>query len=344
MILLTSMGMLRDRGSARVFRAAADRAAAAGRHDLSARSRARTAAVARASGISTDSLPCAFVNRTRRAGRASTSRWPCNWRAISGVTAEFVPVDRTISTTASIRRSATSSCPGAAITADRSARMQFSPSYLDETRRVHRPRPSRRSAFQSGRASARWAACALGVPRAPTYVQKIRDELAGRRDRSASIDMDDIFAADPPGRRRRRDGRARLGVRCSTRHYPVAVPKPRPFRCRWRTSIAGRDSARDGDGQYVDRAEAEGRHGGRAVRATGFWDEDSASDMRAMVRPARRAALVTLTTGSRYFGTSTESTWICGARRAPVGSVVRNADSSPVWHPMCATGRLWWPW
>jgi len=82
----------------------------------------------------------------------------------------------------------------------------------------------------------------LGVPRAPYFMRKIRDELHDVD--IVPIDrMDDIFAAhDPPIDAA--IATAERGSAYTLLHpeYSVAVPKPRPFKVPLAYIIAGRDA------------------------------------------------------------------------------------------------------
>ena len=132
---------------------------------------------------------------------------------------------------------------------------------------VHRARSSARRRSRTGRPSGRWAGCASACRERRT--SSARFATSCRTSRSCrSIGMDEMFAPhDPP-----LDAfvaTAERGSAYTLLHpeYSVAVPKPRPVKVPLAYVIAGRDAADDRDGQHVDRAEAEGRHDRRAVRA-----------------------------------------------------------------------------
>ena len=107
-LILTSMGMLHDRGSARVFRSMAD-APPLPAVTTSVLDRVRDRGVLRV-GYFDDSLPYVFFN-VRGELVGFDAEMALQLARDLGVIAEFVPVNRTFSTRASIRRSATSSCP-----------------------------------------------------------------------------------------------------------------------------------------------------------------------------------------------------------------------------------------
>ena len=88
------------------------------------------------------------------------------------------------------------------MTADRSLRVQFSASYLDETVAFIVPDNRMASAFSEWSSVRAMGRLRLGVPRAPYFIQKIRDELADVE--IVPIDrMDDMFVPRSAGRRRR---------------------------------------------------------------------------------------------------------------------------------------------
>src|SRR5206468_4730971 len=157
------------------------------------------------------------------------------------VTAEFVPVDRAILQSGLEAGVCDLVMSGVAITADRSIQLQFSSSYLDETVAFVVPDHLVADFSDWGTIRAK-GRLRVGVPRAPYFIQKVRDEL-----KDAEIvpieKVDEIFAPhDPPV-----DAfiaTAERGSAYTLLHpeYSVAVPKPRPFKVPLGYVIAGRDA------------------------------------------------------------------------------------------------------
>ena len=238
-LLLTSMGMVRDRGSARVFRSTAD-APPLPAVRTSVLDRVRDRGVLRV-GYFEDSLPYVFFN-VRGELVGFDAEMALQLARDLGVTAEFVPVSRAILAEGLDPAVCDLVMSGAAITADRAARVQFSASYLDETVAFLVP-DHLLTAFSEWSNIRAMGHLRLGVPRAPYFVQKIRDELADVEivpfDR-----LDDIIAVqDPPI-----DAVVTTAERASAYtllhpQYSVAVPKPRPFKVPLAYVIAGRDAA-----------------------------------------------------------------------------------------------------
>ena len=238
-LLLTSMGMVRDRGSARVFRSAAD-APPLPAARTSVLDRVRDRGVLRV-GYFEDSLPYVFFN-VRGELVGFDAEMALQLARDLGVTAEFVPVSRSILTEGLDPAVCDLVMSGAAITADRATRVQFSASYLDETVAFLVP-DHRLTAFSEWSNIRTMGHLRLGVPRAPYFVQKIRDELADVE--IVPLDrLDDIIAVqDPPI-----DAVVTTAERASAYtllhpQYSVAVPKPRPFKVPLAYVIAGRDAA-----------------------------------------------------------------------------------------------------
>jgi proton glutamate symport protein len=159
-----------------------------------------------------------------------------------GVRAELAPVDRAMLDEGLDPSVCDLVMSGLAVTADRSVRMLLSESYLDETVAFIVP-DNRMSAFSEWSSVRAMGRLRLGVPRAPYYMQKIRDELTEVE--IVPIDrMDDMFMPhDPPV-----DAMVATAERGSAYtllhpEYSVAVPKPRPFKVPLAYAIAGRDGA-----------------------------------------------------------------------------------------------------
>ena len=237
-LTLTGMGMLHDRGSARVFRNLAD-APPLPPVTTSVLDRVRNSGVLRV-GYFDESLPYVFFNvRGELVGFDAEMAIQLAWDL--GVTAEFVPVNRTILDEGLDPAFCDIVMSGAVITAERAARVQFSASYLDETVAFLVP-DHLMTAFSDWSSIRAMGHLRLGVPRPPYFIRKIRDELDNVEivpfDR-----LDDILARDPPV-----DAvvtAAERGSAYTLLHpqYSIAVPKPRPFKVPLAYVIAGRDAA-----------------------------------------------------------------------------------------------------
>ena len=236
---LTSMGMLRDRGTARVFRSLAE-ATPLPVVKTSVLDRVRDRGILRV-GYFDDSLPYVFFN-VRGELVGLDAEMALQLARDLGVTAEFVPVSRSILDEGLDPALCDIVMSGAVITADRASRVQFSTSYLDETV-AFLVLDHLMPAFSEWSSVRAMGHLRLGVPRAPYFARKIRDELTNVEivpfDR-----LDDIIAAhDPPI-----DAivtTAERGSAYTLLHpqYSIAVPKPRPFRVPLAYVIAGRDAA-----------------------------------------------------------------------------------------------------
>jgi Na+/H+-dicarboxylate symporter len=236
--LLTSMGMLRDRGSARVFRNIAD-APPLPAVKTSVLDRVRDRGVLRV-GYFDDSLPYVFFN-VRGELVGLDAEMAMQLARDLGVTAEFVPVSRTVLDEGLDPALCDIVMSGAVITADRAARVQYSASYLDETVAFLVP-DHLMTAFTEWSSIRAMGHLRLGVPRAPYFVRKVRDELTDID--VVPIDrLDDVLTArDPPI-----DAvvtTAERGSAYTLLHpqYSIAVPRPRPFKVPLAYVIAGRDA------------------------------------------------------------------------------------------------------
>ena len=117
-----------------------------------------------------------------------------------GVAAELVPVARQSLDGGLDSRVCDIVMSGAAITADRALDMQFSTPYLDETL-AFIVLDHMAAAFSDWSTIRSMGTLRIGVPRAPYYIQKIRDELKDVE--IVPIDrMDDMFARRDSPRRR----------------------------------------------------------------------------------------------------------------------------------------------
>jgi ABC-type amino acid transport substrate-binding protein len=130
---------------------------------------------------------------------------------------------------------------GVVITADRSLRVQFSSSYLDETVAFLVP-DERVAAFSDWSSVRAMGPVRVAVPRGPYFMQKVRDELTDAR--IVPIDrLDEAFSLG--GQVDAVMMSAERGSAYTLLHpeFSVAVPKPRPFKVPLAYVIAGRDAA-----------------------------------------------------------------------------------------------------
>ena len=204
-IMLSSMRMLRDRGPARVFRSAAEApplpAVAASVLD-----RVRTRGAVRV-GYFDDSLPYAFIN-THGELVGFDVEMALQLARDLHVQAEFVPVSRTVLDRGLEAAACDIVMSGAAITADRAARAQFTTSYLDETLAFIVPDHLVTEFSEWSRVRAR-GPLRIGVPVASTLVNKILEELPA----AVIVPPEDgrhLHTAESASRRGDCDRRARL--------------------------------------------------------------------------------------------------------------------------------------
>jgi Na+/H+-dicarboxylate symporter/ABC-type amino acid transport substrate-binding protein len=236
--LLTGMRLLRDRGDVFVHR----------RHHAPLMPAVTTSILDRVRdngvlhvGYFEDSLPYAFVNdRGELVG--FDIEMALQLARDLGVRAEFVPVDRSVLEKGFDATVCDVIMSGVAVTADRPLHVQLTASYLDET--IAFIVPDNRAAVFSEWSNVRaMEHLRLGVPRAPYFMQKVRDELANVE--IVPIDrLDDMFKPhDPPFHAI--IATAERGSAYTLLHpeYSVAVPKPRPFKVPLAYVIGGRDAA-----------------------------------------------------------------------------------------------------
>jgi Na+/H+-dicarboxylate symporter/ABC-type amino acid transport substrate-binding protein len=238
--LLTGMGLMRDRGAAVVVSRHPHHAAAMPAVRTSILDRVREGGVVHV-GYFEDSLPYAFVNdRGELVG--FDIEMALQLARDLGVRAEFVAVDRSVLENGFDAAVCDVIMSGVAVTADRPLHVQLTASYLDET--IAFIVPDNRAAVFSEWSNVRaMERLRLGVPRAPYFIQKVRDELANVE--VVPIDrLDDMFKPhDPPI-----DAMVATAERGSAYtllhpEYSVAVPKPRPFKVPLAYVIGGRDAA-----------------------------------------------------------------------------------------------------
>jgi len=238
-VLLTSMEPLRDRGPVRYFKAG-DNIPALPSVSAAVLDRARSRSTLRI-GYLPDSLPYAFVNR-RGALVGLDVEMGAQLAKDLGLAAEFVPVDRDVLDHPLDTAVCDLVMSGVAVSLDRSAYLQFSSPYLDETVAFVVPDhlATSFSEWDNVRAMGK---IRIGVPRAPYFLRKVRDELPDA-DIVPIESMDDMFAQhDPP--LAAFVATAERGSAYTLLHpaFAVAVPKPRPFRVPLGYVIAGRDAS-----------------------------------------------------------------------------------------------------
>jgi ABC-type amino acid transport substrate-binding protein len=238
-VLLTSMKPLRDRGPIRFFKAGdvVPKLAPAGTSLLD---RARSRGTLRI-GYLADSLPYAFVNRRGDLVGLDVEMGTQLARDL-GLAVEFVPVDREILNGGLDPAVCDLVMSGVVVTLDRSAYLQFSSPYLDETVAFVVPDRSA-SAFSEWATVRAMGKLRIGVPRAPYFLRKVREELP-EADIVPIDSLDDMFEPhNPPV-----DAfvaTAERGSAYTLLHpaFAVAVPKPRPVRVPLAYVIAGRDAS-----------------------------------------------------------------------------------------------------
>ena len=234
--ILNNMGMLRERGTAQVFKAGDPVPALRATTSIFERVRERRTLRV---GYFDDSLPYAFTNI--RGELVGFDVEMAHQLALElGVALEFVLIDRRVLDTDLDATSCDIIMSGVAITTERSSRVQFSSSYLEETFAFlvldHLSASFSDWATVRGMPSLR-----LGVPRTDYFQRKIREEL--KDPEIVTIDrLDDVFGP----RARPIDAfviPAERGSAFTLLHpeYSVAVPKPRPFKVPLAYVIAGRD-------------------------------------------------------------------------------------------------------
>src|SRR4051794_12138816 len=237
--LLTGMGLLRESGDSRVFRRDHP-APPMPAVTTSVLNRVRDRGVLRV-GYFDDSLPYAFFNRRGELVGFDVEMAFQLARDLD-VRAELVPVDRTVIEAGLDAAACDLVMSGVVGTADRSLRVQFSESYLDETI-AFVVQDHLMSAFSQWSSIRAMGHLRVGVPRGPYFIRRIREELNDVE--IVPIDtMDEMFMPrNPP-----LDAivaTAERGSAYTLLHpeYSVAVPKPRPLRVPLAYVIAGRDRA-----------------------------------------------------------------------------------------------------
>jgi Na+/H+-dicarboxylate symporter/ABC-type amino acid transport substrate-binding protein len=237
--ILTGMRMTRDRGTARVFKSG-EAVPPLPPLSSSVLDRVRQRGMLRV-GYFEDSLPFAFFNSQGELVGLDVEMALQLARDL-GARAELVPIDRAALADGLDPASCDLVMSGAAIMADRAAQVQYSAPYLFETVAFIVP-DHLTAAFSDWSNVKAMGRLRLGVPRAPYFMQKIRDEL-GDVDIVPIDRMEDMFAPhDPP---------LDAGVATAERgsaytllhpDFSVAVPKPRLLKVPLAYVIAGRDAA-----------------------------------------------------------------------------------------------------
>ncbi len=236
--LLMNMGLRRDGAAPSVFRAA-DVVPDLPPVRTSILTRVHERGALRV-GYFDDSLPYVFFN-ARNELVGFDVEMALQMARDLGVRAELVPVPRTTLEAGLDPARCDIVMSGVAVTADRSLHVQFSSSYLDETVAFVVP-DHLMAAFSDWSAVRRMGHLRIGVPSAPYFIQKIRDELSDVE--IVPVDrIDEMFAPrDPP-----LDAvvvTAERGSAYTLLHpqYAVAVPRPRPFKVPLAYIVAGRDA------------------------------------------------------------------------------------------------------
>jgi ABC-type amino acid transport substrate-binding protein len=234
---LTSMKTMTDRGSARVFRTAD--APPLPPVTTSVLERVKRRGVIRV-GYFDDSLPYVFFNIFGDLVGFDVDM-ALQFARDLHVQIEFVPVTRDIFERGLDPSQCDVVMSGVAITADRATQVRFSTPYLDETVAFLVPdRFARRySDWASVQAMGRLR---IGVPSAPYFIRKIREELPNAEIVPIAR-LDDVLA----GNHQPLDALVTTAERGSAYtllhpEYSIAVPMPRPSKIPLAYVVAGRDS------------------------------------------------------------------------------------------------------
>ena len=236
--VLAGMQTLHDRGTARVFRTA-EEAPKLAPVTTTTLDRVRSRKSLRI-GYFDDSLPYAFFNARGELVGFDVDM-ALQLSADLNVEAEFVPVSRTIFDSGLDSSVCDIVMSGAAVTADRAANVQFSGSYLDETV-AFLVLDHLSAAFSDWSNIRKMGRLRVGVPNAPYFIRKIRDELSDVEIVPID-DADDVLKRSGPPL----DAVVTTAERGSVftilhPEYAVTVPKPRPARVPLAYVIAGRDA------------------------------------------------------------------------------------------------------
>ena len=192
-------------------------------------------------GYLPDSLPYAFTNTAGDLVGFDVEMAMQLARDV-GVELELVPANRTLFQDGLDTAACDLVMSGTAVTAERAARVLFSTPYIDETLAFVVP-DHRRAEFASWNTIASLKSLRLGVPRAPYYLRKVREELPSAE--IVPIDTpDEMFQP----RAQPLDAlllTAERGSAYTLLHpeYSVVVPRPRLVKVPLAYVIAGRDEA-----------------------------------------------------------------------------------------------------
>jgi Na+/H+-dicarboxylate symporter/ABC-type amino acid transport substrate-binding protein len=236
--VLSDMQMLRDRGPAVVLPSATD--VRLPPLTGSVVDRVRQRGILRV-GYFDDSLP--YVYRSRAGELIGFDvEMAMQLAADMGATAEFVLLPRTALDSGVDPQACDIVMSGTAVTIDRSIRVQFSTSYVDETLAFLVP-DHRIAAFSDWNRIRSMPRLRVGVPGGAYYTRKLRDELA-------DVDVVPIGGIDEAFNALEGSVDAVLvtaerGSAFTLMHpkYSVAVPKPRPVKVPLAYAVAGRDAA-----------------------------------------------------------------------------------------------------
>ena len=236
--ILSSMRMMRDRGTPKVFKSgeAVPPLAAA----TSVLERVRSRNVLRV-GFLDDSLPYAFFN-TQGELVGLDVEMALQLARDLGVSLELVPVSRSMFETGLDTSVCDLVMSGVVVTVERATRLQFSASYLDETMAFVVP-DHLAAAFSDWSSIRAMRGVRIGVPNEQYFLRRVQDEIPNAD--IVSIDrIEDMFTPHEPPI----DAfvmTAERGSAYTLLHpeYAVAVPKPRPLRVPLGYVIAGRDPA-----------------------------------------------------------------------------------------------------
>ena len=237
-LVLSDMRMLRERGPAVVVP-----------HDTAARlpppsgsivDRVRERGILRV-GYFDDSLPYAYQSRAG-ALIGFDVEMAMQLATDLGVTAEFVKLPRDVLDTGLTAGDCDIVMSGTVVTTERSTRIQFSSSYLNETIAFLVP-DHRVAAFSNWDTIRSMERLRVAAPANPYYIRKLHDEL-GNVDVVPITGLDEAFAA-LNGSADAVLVTAERGSAFTLMHpaYSVAVPKPRPVKVPLAYAIPGRDAA-----------------------------------------------------------------------------------------------------
>jgi Na+/H+-dicarboxylate symporter/ABC-type amino acid transport substrate-binding protein len=235
--VLAGMHAVRDRGHARVFRTAAPPLPA---YSGTVLDRVRGRRALRV-GYFDDSLPYAFFNTKGDLVGFDVEMAHQLARDLD-VELELVPVDRRLFDTGLDPATCDLVMSGTVVTADRALQVRFSRPYLDETI-AFVVADHRRAEFATWEDVRAAGALRVGVPNAPYYLKRARQELPAATIVTFGGSGDMFGTMTPP-----LDAlllTAERGSAYTLLHpeYSVVVPKPQPLKVPLAYIVAGRDDA-----------------------------------------------------------------------------------------------------